>query len=91
MIRNPLFKIALVALGAALLVMIIASTFRQATISCEVCIDYEGASQCRTASGKTREEAIRTATTNACTFLSSGMSDSIRCSNTPPSSVTCEP
>lgn len=91
MIRNPLFKIALAVLGAAILVMIALSTSRQASVSCEVCISYEGASQCRTASGMTRDEAIRTATNNACTFLSSGMSDSIRCSNTPPSSVACEP
>lgn len=91
MIRNPLFKIVLAALAAAVVVLIIYSTLSQASVSCEVCISYEGAAQCRTASGTTREEAIRTATTNACTFLSSGMSDSIRCSNTPPTSVACEP
>jgi hypothetical protein len=91
MIRNPMFKIALAALAAAIVILIIYSASNQSSVHCEVCIAYEGASRCRTASGATREEAIHTATTNACTFLSSGMSDSIRCSNTPPSSVTCEP
>lgn len=89
--RSPQFKIAFAALAALALALIVYSSFRQSQVSCEVCISYAGTSQCRTASGTTREEAIRTATNNACTYISSGMSDSIRCGNTPPSRVTCDP
>ena len=39
--------------------------------------------------GSSEEEALRTATDNACAFLASGMTDSIACSKTAPDSVTC--
>ena len=58
---------------------------------CEVCVTYRGRSQCREAYGKTREEAVQTATDNACGFLASGMASSIECSKTRPDRVTCEP
>lgn len=57
--------------------------------SCEVCITFDARTACRKADGSSRDEAIRTATDNACAFLASGMTDSIRCSNTPPESVEC--
>jgi hypothetical protein len=54
----------------------------------EVCIEYGGRQACRTASAATAEEARRTATDNACALLTSGMTDSIACANTPPVKVT---
>ena len=43
------------------------------------------------AMGTTREEAVRTATDNACAFLASGMTQSVECTTrTAPVSVTCE-
>jgi hypothetical protein len=59
-------------------------------VSCEVCVEFRGESACRTASGVTREEAMRTATENACAQLVSGMTDSMDCSQTPPKSVSCQ-
>ncbi len=53
----------------------------------EVCQEHRGRTACRTAAGPTREEAIRTATDNACALLASGMTDSMQCSATPPRSV----
>ena len=58
--------------------------------TCEVCIEFNGRTQCRTAKGATREEAIRTATDNACAFLAQGMTESMSCGRTPPSRVKCE-
>jgi hypothetical protein len=59
--------------------------------ACEVCVTFNGRTDCREAFAKTRDEAIETATTNACALISGGMTDSIRCSNTVPDSVTCRP
>jgi hypothetical protein len=59
--------------------------------SCEVCITFNGRTDCREAFAQTRDEAIETATTNACALISSGMTDSIQCSNSKPDSVTCAP
>ena len=56
-------------------------------IRCEVCITFRGSQSCRTAAASTRELALRTATENACAQISSGVTDSNQCNNTPPDSV----
>jgi hypothetical protein len=57
--------------------------------ACEVCIQFHGQSKCRSAKGASREEARRAAIDNACAFLASGVTDSIACANTVPSSERC--
>ena len=54
----------------------------------EICISYNGLTECRVASGSSREEAIRTAADMACSTLASGMTERINCQSTPPSQVT---
>ena len=61
-----------------------------AQVNCEVCIEFRGSTECRRADGANAAEAQKTATDVACTFLSSGMTDSIACGNTPPARVTCK-
>jgi hypothetical protein len=90
MSRIAITATILAALALAL-VLLVYSSMRLASVTCEVCIAFRGRNKCRTASAATRQEALRTASDNACDFLASGMSDGIQCSNTPPSSVTCEP
>jgi hypothetical protein len=53
----------------------------------EVCMEYREQKNCRTASGPTREAALRTATENACATISSGMTESVNCGSRPPVSV----
>jgi Na+-transporting methylmalonyl-CoA/oxaloacetate decarboxylase gamma subunit len=74
---------ALVFLG-----VLIYSTLGLSQHSVEVCMEFRGRSACRTASAATRESAQRTATTNACAMLASGMTDSMACSATPPAKIT---
>lgn len=83
--------IIITVLGILALVMIAWSSTRQGQVTCEICISYKGGRQCRTAKATSREEAMRTASNNACTFLAGSMAESINCSNTTPDSVTCEP
>jgi len=78
--------IVLGALFVAVLALAIRGARRE---SCEVCITFHGAQACREAVGRDRNEAVRTATDNACAFLASGMTDSVACQNTPPDAVTC--
>jgi hypothetical protein len=54
----------------------------------EVCLTFHGNPSCRTASGTTEEFARRTAITNACSQIASGVTDSIACENTAPDKVT---
>jgi len=63
------------------------STTHTDRVRCKVCITYRGQRACRTASARTRDLALRTATENACALLSSGVTDSNQCNNTPPDTV----
>ena len=66
---------------------VVYSTINTGRIRCEVCITYQGRNSCRTASARTRDLALRAATENACAIISSGVTDSNQCNNTPPDSV----
>ncbi len=73
----------------ALMALIVWRSFQVGGVRCEVCIDYRGRSQCRTVDGTNREEALSAATTNACAFLSNGVTDSMACARTPPTKSEC--
>jgi hypothetical protein len=53
----------------------------------EVCMAFQGRSNCSTASGPSRDEAQRTATHAACTLIASGVTDSQACERGQPLSV----
>jgi hypothetical protein len=53
----------------------------------EVCMEFAGRTNCRTALGATEELALRTAVDNACATISSGMTDSMACSGKQPQSI----
>ena len=74
---------------AAVLGFVVFQSFRLESASCEVCMQYNGARQCRTVAGATRDEAREGAVTNACAFLASGVTDSMACQRTRPISETC--
>lgn len=57
----------------------------QATV--EVCMEYEGRTNCGKASGQTKEFALRTATSNACAMISGGVGGTIACEHRQPVSV----
>ena len=76
-----------VLFGAAVLAYLVISSFSQKAAKCEVCMEFNGGTDCRTASADTRENALRTAVTNACAQLASGVTQSMQCENTPPRSV----
>ena len=66
---------------------VVYSTVNTGRIRCEVCVTFRGRQSCRTASARTRELALRTATENACALISSGVTDSNQCNHTDPDSV----
>jgi hypothetical protein len=83
---SVIIGVVLVVLGS--IALIVWSSMGLAQHTGEICITYNGRTDCRVASGQTREEAIRTATDMACSSLAAGMTDRINCSNTEPSRVT---
>jgi hypothetical protein len=84
--KKPVVWIAIL-FAVVVLAAIAFSTFGAQPYRCRVCIAFNGRTDCRTASAKTRKEAERAAVTTACAQLASGVSESSRCDNTPPSSV----
>lgn len=60
---------------------------RSQGVTCRVCMEYKGEKNCREAQGPSQDECRRTAVDNACALIARGMTESIQCSNTPPSEV----
>jgi hypothetical protein len=83
-------KTVWLAVAFVLLVVgfVVVSTFQGERVRCRVCMVFNGRRDCRTASAANRMEAQRTATDNACAQLSSGVTETGQCENTPPESVT---
>ena len=80
-----------VILGIVVVVTILSvltySSMQLSAHTCRVCVTYKGRTNCATASGTSREEALGTARTTACGTISGGVTGSIQCGNTPPDSV----
>lgn len=74
---------------AGFLGFIVFSAFGSRKVTCEVCVDLHGRSQCRSATGNEREETIRVATDNACAFVASGRLEMIQCNALPPTRAEC--
>ena len=69
------------------LAVLLYSTMNLAKFRVEVCVTFNGRSDCRIAAADTEEHALRTATSNACGLLASGVTDSLACEHTVPTSV----
>lgn len=80
-------KLVILAFTVLVLLVVVYSTLNLSRYEVEVCITFAGDTACRTAAGASQEEALRTATDNACAFLASGREQSMACSSTPPTSV----
>jgi hypothetical protein len=81
------------AVAAAILAFVALMYFAmkgQTQHSCEVCIEFNGRTQCRSAKGPTTKEATQTAADNACAMLTSGMTEIMSCGRTEPKSVKCQ-
>jgi hypothetical protein len=66
---------------------VLVSSFSRPKFRCQVCMVFNGRRDCRTASAETRENALRTAITNACAELAGGRSETNECENTKPESI----
>jgi hypothetical protein len=82
-------KLLLAAAVIGVVLYIVLSPSRLGKVSCEVCMEFDGRQDCRTARAPSSDEAIVTARDNACAQIAFGRDDSIRCGNTEPASVRC--
>ena len=68
--------------------VIIYSSMNLAKHRVEVCINFNGRTNCKTASAATEEFAMQAAVTNACGEIAFGVTDTVNCEHTPPSKIT---
>jgi len=64
--------------------VIVYTSFNLASHTVEVCMGFGGQTACRTASGSSKDFALRTAINNACSQISSGVTDSGICERSEP-------
>ncbi|MFN8628325.1 MAG: hypothetical protein U0587_20420 [Candidatus Binatia bacterium] len=81
-------------LAAALLLFMAFVIYRSLRISgyrCTVCIEFRGQSVCRSVDGPTQRQAHTGAVDNACAFLAGGVTDTLACGRTTPTTDECVP
>jgi hypothetical protein len=75
--------IAAVMFAVAVLVAVMYSTMGNAQVHCEVCVTFNGRTQCGNSASTSREQAERAATDLACNGLTAGMTELMQCQNSP--------
>ena len=85
--RSTLFTIAAVI---AVVLLFFYMTTAHANQECNVCVEFQGGSNCATALGSSVGEATETAHKTACGPLARGMNETIACGNRAPVSVQCK-
>ncbi len=83
---KTLLTIAVILIFAAFLAY---STLSAQRVTCTVCVEFNGRSNCAAASHDSELEAARSAQTTACGPVTSGMNDAIACGNRVPVSKKC--
>ena len=77
-----------IAIVVVILGVLVYSSLNLATHRYEACMTFKGRTNCRIASGTTEEFAQRSAITNACATIASGVTDSLACEQSTPSKLT---
>ena len=85
MINKPV--IAGIIFLAVVLGVIVWSSMNLSQARVRVCMEFNGRQNCATASGQSKDFALRTATSNACALIASGVGDTIACEHRTPVSV----
>ncbi len=74
----------------ALLAILIYGSMGTVQAECELCVEYNGRTECRRGSGADQTEAQRAAQRAACAVMATGMAESVNCQRVPPTDVRCE-
>ena len=74
---------------AALVSILVYGSMGTVQAECELCVEYNGRTECRRGSGADQEEAQQAAQKAACAVMSAGMAESVNCQRVPPTNVRC--
>ena len=67
--------------------VIVYSSFNLAKVRVEVCMQFNGRTNCKTASAATEEFAMQAAVTNACGEIAFGVTETVACEHATPAKV----
>ena len=73
--------------AAGVLGVIVWSSFNLSQVKIKACMQYEGRTNCATASGATKTDATRAAISTACASISGGVTGTIGCEGSRPVSI----
>ena len=76
-----------VAFVVAVLAFLVYSSMHIAQYRVEVCVAFNGRNECRTASADSQDHALRSAQSNACALIVSGVTETMQCEHANPVSV----
>jgi hypothetical protein len=76
-----------IMVGALLLGYMFYSSTSNVRYRVEVCVAFQGRTSCRTARADNQEHALRSAQSNACALIASGVTDTMQCEHTNPTTV----
>ncbi len=83
-------RLAAALISVAVLVGFLVYGSRRVTeVECSLCVTFQGQTECRRGSGATAEDAQSAAQRAACAVMTSGMAESVNCSNVPPTNLQC--
>jgi hypothetical protein len=82
--------IAAIVSVVALVAILIYGSLGTVQAQCELCVEFNGQTECRQGSGADQEEAKRAAQKAACAVMASGMAASVNCSRVPPTNIRCD-
>ena len=82
--------VATLAVLVPVVAVVVYSSFQVSEFECEVCMTFEGNQSCRRVNAKTELEALRGATDNACALIASGVTQTMRCTHSEPTTAKCK-
>lgn len=80
--------VAAIAFVVAVIAAVAYSTLGNAQIHCEVCVTFNGRTQCGNSASTSRDQAERAATDLACNGLTGSMTELMQCQNSPTRKIT---
>jgi hypothetical protein len=85
----PKAAIAGIVFAAVMLAVIFYQTMHLEQYECQVCMEFEGREKCLVVQAETEPQALQTAKDNACSFITNGRAENIRCTQSLPASIEC--
>jgi hypothetical protein len=85
--NKKLALVVVILLGVLLLGYMFYSSTSNVRYRVEVCVAFQGRTSCRTARADNQEHALRSAQSNACALIASGVTDTMQCEHAGPTSV----